>query len=166
MGASRLLGCENCVYLTVDKNPHATRCTKRFCTRNDVLLADSIRVDLTSGLKLNGLVDVLIFNPPYVVTPPEEMEGHGISISWAGGRDGRCVIDRFLPMVSTLLSPSGFFFLVAIEENQPLDILKRIADREKSIRGTVCIKKKCDLETLYVLVFWRVTTKVLDSEVS
>ena len=70
----------------------------------------------------NG-IDILIFNPPYVVTPPEEMEGHGISVSWAGGKDGRVVIDRFMPQVPGVLSPGGRLYLVCIKENFPDELL-------------------------------------------
>ena len=52
---------------------------------------DVVRTDLAGSLRLSGKVDLLLFNPPYVATPREEMEGSGISISWAGGVDGRCV---------------------------------------------------------------------------
>lgn len=50
-----------------------------------------------------GRWDVVVFNPPYVPTSAEELDaavaGGGIEASWAGGADGRVVIDRFLAVV-------------------------------------------------------------------
>ena len=46
-----------------------------------------------------------------------QVGSHGIQASWAGGRKGREVIDRFLPQVRHLLSPNGVLYLVTIEEN-------------------------------------------------
>lgn len=62
---------------------------------------EPIQTSLVNGFlpRLEGLVDVLCFNPPYVVTTPEEVGSHGIEASWAGGIDGRQVIDEFLPFV-------------------------------------------------------------------
>ena len=39
--------------------------------------------------------------------------------AWAGGENGRYVLDRFLPQALELLSPSGLFYCVVIKENLP-----------------------------------------------
>lgn len=47
------------------------------------------------------------------------MGSHGIEASWAGGKRGREVMDRFFPMVSQLLSKQGLFYLVTVSDNNP-----------------------------------------------
>jgi release factor glutamine methyltransferase len=76
-----------------------------------------------SGLDpLFGRVDVLVFNPPYVPTPSEEVASEGIEAAWAGGVDGREVIDRLLPLIGKLLSNRGLFYMVLVDENKPDEI--------------------------------------------
>jgi release factor glutamine methyltransferase len=60
-----------------------------------------IRGDLVSPIlpRLSGSIDVLVFNPPYVPTESEEIQGNGIAVSWAGGKDGMEVTSRLLPLV-------------------------------------------------------------------
>ena len=82
-GVSRIFGANDCLYLAIDKNPKAAKCSKLMLKNEGVLKSDIIVTSLSSGMRLKGCVDVLLFNPPYVVTPDEEMEGDGISISWA-----------------------------------------------------------------------------------
>ncbi len=67
---------------------------------NSVVL-ECIQTDLVHGLysRLFESVDILIFNPPYVVTPPEEVGSHSIEAAWAGGIDGRQVTDRLMPLI-------------------------------------------------------------------
>lgn len=48
-----------------------------------------------------------------------QVGSHGIKAAWAGGRNGREVMDRFFPLVPDLLSPRGLFYLVTIKENNP-----------------------------------------------
>lgn len=99
------------VYLATDLNPAATLCTTLTGRANSVHLSP-ILTDLTNGLlpRLNGSVDLLIFNPPYVETETDEkddaQEGReiheartGIDKAWAGGRDGMEVTERVLNIV-------------------------------------------------------------------
>jgi len=89
---------------------------------------DVVITDLVGALqsRLLGKVDVLLFNPPYVVTDTEEIDSSMIARAWAGGIEGREVLDRLLPQIYDLLSPGGVFYLVAIEENRPEDICAQL----------------------------------------
>ncbi len=61
----------------------------------------------------------------------------GIEAAWAGGEDGREVIDKLLPLVASLLSPKGVFYMVVVEENKPHDIAEILAkDGLKTVRIT------------------------------
>ena len=85
------------LFIGTDKNPDAVCTSKRLLNHffpcevaSELRIATkSVQTSFADSLKLKGQVNVLVFNPPYVVTPPEEMEGSGISISWAGGKRGR-----------------------------------------------------------------------------
>ncbi|KAF4795696.1 hypothetical protein TURU_090857 [Turdus rufiventris] len=73
-GRLREAGC-------TDINPMAAYCTQETALLNNVHLQPVI-TDLVKGLspRLNGKVDLLLFNPPYVVTPSEE-EFLGIAVN-------------------------------------------------------------------------------------
>ncbi|XP_065769788.1 methyltransferase N6AMT1 isoform X2 [Muntiacus reevesi] len=111
------------LYMCTDVNPEAAACTLETARCNKVHIQPII-TDLVKGLlpRLKEKVDLLVFNPPYVVTPPEEVGSRGIQAAWAGGRSGREVIDRFLPLAPDLLSPRGLFYLVTIKENNPENV--------------------------------------------
>lgn len=96
-----LLGPSAALYLGVDINPHATRLAQRTGKHNGVSL-ELVQTSLMDGLlpRLRNVVDVLLFNPPYVPTPSEELVGLGIQRSWAGGARGREILDRLLPFIS------------------------------------------------------------------
>ncbi|KAJ3222010.1 HemK methyltransferase member 2 [Clydaea vesicula] len=118
-----LLGGSTCLYLCTDINAKAAMATLETGNRNMIPL-NPIMCDFSSALRLKNKIDVLIFNPPYVVTPSEEIGSYLIEAAWAGGVHGREVIDRFLPLVEDLLSKHGVFYLVVIEENRPDEIIK------------------------------------------
>ncbi|KAF9915014.1 HemK methyltransferase member 2 [Lobosporangium transversale] len=60
-----------------------------------------IETHLISGLlpRLQGQFDLIYFNPPYVLTPSEEVGSNSVEAAWAGGIDGREVIDELLPYI-------------------------------------------------------------------
>uniref|UniRef100_A0A4W2IES1 Methyltransferase HEMK2 n=2 Tax=Bos TaxID=9903 RepID=A0A4W2IES1_BOBOX len=132
------------LYMCTDVNPEAAACTLETARCNKVHIQPII-TDLVKGLlpRLKESVDLLVFNPPYVVTPPEEVGSRGIQAAWAGGRNGREVIDRFLPLAPDLLSPRGLFYLVTIKENNPEEILKIM--KTKGLQGTTVLSRKCNL---------------------
>lgn len=140
------------LYMCTDINPNAAACTLETARCNKVHVQPVI-TDLVKGLlpRLKEKVDLLVFNPPYVVTPPEEVGSHGIEAAWAGGRNGREVMDRFFPLVPDLLSPRGVFYLVTIKENNPEDILETM--KVKGLQGTTALSRRAGQEVLSVLRF-------------
>ncbi|XP_042532959.1 methyltransferase N6AMT1 isoform X1 [Dipodomys spectabilis] len=140
------------LYMCTDINPDAAACTLETARCNKVQIQPII-TDLVKGLlpRLKEKVDLLVFNPPYVVTPPEEVGSQGIEAAWAGGRDGREVMDKFFPLASDLLSPRGLFYLVTIKENNPGEILKTL--NTKGLQGTTALSRQAGQEILSVLKF-------------
>ncbi|CAN7998948.1 unnamed protein product [Ixodes hexagonus] len=148
---ARALG-NTCYFLATDINPRAAEMTRRTGQSNGVNV-EPVLMDLTGSFvgRLDGQVDLLIFNPPYVVTPSEEVRGSQLMRSWAGGKDGREVIDRFNPLVPKLLSPRGLYFLLVIKENNPDQICQHMA--KVGLQGEVAISRRCGAEFLTVLCF-------------
>ncbi|XP_041834969.1 methyltransferase N6AMT1 [Melanotaenia boesemani] len=143
------------VYFCTDVNPAAAQCTAKTASCNNVSLQPVI-TDLVECLlpQLSGKVDVLLFNPPYVVTPSEEVGSTGIEAAWAGGERGREVTDRFLPMVAQLLSNKGVFYLITIAENDPEDIIRILGQR--GLKGESFLSARAGNERLSVLRFNRI----------
>uniref|UniRef100_A0A1A8PV81 Methyltransferase HEMK2 n=4 Tax=Nothobranchius TaxID=28779 RepID=A0A1A8PV81_9TELE len=142
------------VYICTDVNPAAAGCTATTASCNGVSL-QPVLTDLAESLmpRLCGLVDVILFNPPYVVTPSEEVGGRGIEASWAGGERGREVTDRFLPAAAQLLSQRGLFYLVTIAENHPEEIVELLG--QHGLEGEPCSSTRAGNERLSVLRFSR-----------
>ena len=47
-----------------------------------------VQCDLLNGLRVNGGVDVLVFNPPYVPTEEDDSWAGNIGLAWKGGGMG------------------------------------------------------------------------------
>lgn len=140
------------LYLCTDVNPAAAQCTLQTAHCNHLQL-QTVITDLVQCLqpRLNGKVDVLVFNPPYVVTPSDEVGSHGIEASWAGGIRGREVMDRVFPMIPQLLSDHGLFYLVTVSENDPEEIVDVLS--KSGLNGELCLTRQAGRERLSILRF-------------
>ncbi|XP_042532960.1 methyltransferase N6AMT1 isoform X2 [Dipodomys spectabilis] len=112
------------LYMCTDINPDAAACTLETARCNKVQIQPII-TDLVGS--------------------------QGIEAAWAGGRDGREVMDKFFPLASDLLSPRGLFYLVTIKENNPGEILKTL--NTKGLQGTTALSRQAGQEILSVLKF-------------
>ncbi len=102
--------------IAVDINPYAAAAAR---TRG----VDVVRTDLFAGLR--GRFDLVLFNPPYLPTNPEERLDDWLEYALDGGPDGRLTITRFLTELDEVLAPAGRALLLVsdltgVEEVQAL----------------------------------------------
>jgi release factor glutamine methyltransferase len=115
--------------LAVDVNPYAVRCAKWNASLNNVRERMAFaRADLFDALRETTQFDVVLFNAPYLPSEASEMNTW-LGRAWAGGVNGRQVIDRFIVEAPTHLSRKGRVFLMqstlaGVEETQ-----QRFAER-------------------------------------
>ena len=100
----------------------------------------------------DGGVDFLVFNPPYVPTPDEEVAGDGIEASWAGGERGRRVLDRAAGGMARVLREGGVAYVIAVDDNRPMEIIDAFK-REYNLEGKVLLRRQAKNEFLSVLRF-------------
>ncbi|PVG03263.1 S-adenosyl-L-methionine-dependent methyltransferase [Serendipita vermifera] len=156
---AKAIGDKTSLYCCTDINPYATSASRRTGQKNGVQL-DIIQGSLASNFlkRCNKQVDILMFNPPYVPTDLEEAyDGQamqGLSGAWAGGQDGMDITNRVLCQVDDLLSPSGSFYLVAVSQNKPKEVMKRMRE-EYGFEAQIILARKAGREHLHVLRFCR-----------
>uniref|UniRef100_A0A1I8AXW7 Methyltransferase HEMK2 n=1 Tax=Meloidogyne hapla TaxID=6305 RepID=A0A1I8AXW7_MELHA len=111
--------------ICTDLNLCALNCTKETAKLNSIGLEflEFIHCDAFGPLfpRLNNSLDLLLLNPPYVLT--KENPKNEKDICFAGGPEGRNLLNKLLPFISKLLSPNGIFYLVAIKENNIFDLI-------------------------------------------
>lgn len=148
----------------VDINPRACDVTTRTARRNEATL-NVLNMNLLNGFRLN-VIDLLIFNPPYVVTPDDEIDSQELSTdnafndkitkSWAGGTDGRLIMDRVFETMDTILSANGMAYILVIEENKPREIIANM--KSQKLYGSIVAERRIRGEHLFVLRFQRMSS--------
>ncbi|EFA06234.1 HemK methyltransferase family member 2-like Protein [Tribolium castaneum] len=107
-------------------------------------------MDLLFNFREN-LFDVILFNPPYVVTDSAEIRGCGLSRAWAGGCTGREITDQVLCNLQNFLTPKGVCYMVILKENNIDEITSLV--RKNNFRSEVIKDRKIRGEHLFILKF-------------
>lgn len=141
-------------HLAIDLNNNACRVTRNTSRLNSTDI-DVLQMDLLSCMRSGCIFDVVVFNPPYVVTSDQEvLDKRLLFKSWAGGLNGRKVMDRVFPKIPDILSETGTFYLLIIKENNPEDILRIF--KNMNMHGAIVAERRIRGEHLYILRFQKI----------
>ena len=156
--AKRIIGTADTITLGTDINAFACVATAQTVLRASKgqkesppgIFLDCLRADLGTVI-CRGIVDLLVFNPPYVPTQevPKAIisadfvesdsnlstknesefqeESRLLSLSYAGGHDGMEVTNSMLEQLADLLSVGrGVAYLLLCKQNKPDEVVGRI----------------------------------------
>ncbi|PVX25498.1 MAG: protoporphyrinogen oxidase [Candidatus Bathyarchaeum sp.] len=135
--------------VAVDINPHAIEyATRNAQTYSVMKKIDFRRGDLFEPIKSNERFSLIMFNSPYLPSEPDE-EKSWIGKAWAGGPNGRVVIDRFIVDVPEFLAVGGRVLLV----QSSLSDVKRTLEmfNEQSLRARVVAQVKVPFEMIVLV---------------
>jgi release factor glutamine methyltransferase len=112
---------------SVDINPCAIRCARRNAIFNGVAgKIFFVQGDLFSSLARGVEFDSILFNAPYL--PSEKEESSLLERSWAGGKTGREIIDRFIDQAPEHLSTKGRILLMQSSLSNVEQTFRRFMD--------------------------------------
>jgi release factor glutamine methyltransferase len=131
--------------LATDINPYAVLATKAKAVKAKGI--EVVRADMFQGIK--GKFDLIIFNPPYLPTTPEERSDQWINYALDGGESGRETIDRFLKCLPDHLYPGGRALLLISSLTGLRDVQEMAA--AKCLTANTVANAGCFFEQLYVL---------------
>jgi release factor glutamine methyltransferase len=182
--AQTLFGSRAVLTAGVDMNAHACKATVATVAKakqdnpstHAAAYVGSCMGDLAAPLRPR-VVDVLIFNPPYVPTPempsrPEDFaqrewpdsgkpsfddDSYLLSLSYAGGRDGMETTDRLIAELPEILSPIGCAYLLLCAQNKPEEVKTRIRGFGEGWRAETVGSsgKTAGWEKLQIVRIWR-----------
>lgn len=148
---------KNSLFLACDINSKACEISKSTALRN-LATVDCIQGNLVDSIKCNS-VDLLIFNPPYVVTTDQELYGKQFGCttsadlisSWAGGQNGRRIVDLIMTKLPNILSKHGVFYLLLLRENKPDEVIKMA--QAMNFKSEIFMERRIPGELLFILKF-------------
>ncbi len=126
--------------VATDINPHAALCAR---TKG----VEVVQSDLFCGIR--NSFDLILFNPPYLPTQPEERIDDWLEYALDGGKTGRDVIGRFSEQVGSVLARNGRILLL-ISSLTGLPEVRDLFFRSGFI-SEIVLRKKIEDEILYVL---------------
>ncbi|CAK1584277.1 unnamed protein product [Parnassius mnemosyne] len=139
------------ICFSTDINYKACDMTKSTAINNNISV-ETVNMDLASSF-IGNKFDIIIFNPPYVVTESKECGGCDITASWAGGVKGREITDRLLDMIPKILTDEGIFYLLLIEENIPNEVITIML--KYGYKSEIVMRRRVRNEDQLVLKFYK-----------
>lgn len=140
------------ICFATDVNIQASQATLYNSTLNNVKV-ECLSMNLLKSFRNNSF-DIILFNPPYVVTESDEINAGDLNKAWAGGKNGREVIDVVLNNLNNWLSVEGVCYVIALRENG-LDDIKKTA-LNCGFKCNIVVSRRIPGEYLYVLKLFRV----------
>jgi release factor glutamine methyltransferase len=131
--------------VATDINPHAVHCARERGV-------DVVRGDLFNGIR--GTFDLIIFNPPYLPTQPDERINDWLEYALDGGECGRAVIERFAAGVGRIIAPGGRVLLLISSLTGFDEVCKLFAQNGFSVERL--LQQSVEDEELYVLRIRRI----------
>jgi len=135
--------------VATDINPFAIRCAKRNIRLNNVDDKVEIREgNLFQPILENEKFTLILFNAPYL--PSETWEqNEWLNQAWAGGLNGRRIIDAFIEQAPKHLTGDGKILLV---QSSLSNIDKTIQSfRQKGLEAKVVAEKKMFFESIVLI---------------
>jgi release factor glutamine methyltransferase len=126
--------------IATDINPHAV------ISARDAGV-EVVRTDLFAGIR--GPFDLVLFNPPYLPTRPEERMDDWLEYALDGGESGRAVIARFAAEAGRVLAPGGRILLL-ISSLTGLSEVSEVFTRH-GYTVEIVVQQVVEDEVLYVL---------------
>lgn len=150
-------------YIGCDINPYAIQVTKDTLIKNNIIQNTYLfESDLLTNIPQNiykNKVTILVWNPPYVPSDEHEIYSNDIlTRSYAGGKDGREIIDRMIPYLPNLLDINcGLFYIVFLYPQNNLQNFDTFM-REHNMVGHIILVKNVGIEILAVLRYINTNT--------
>ena len=135
--------------VAVDINPYAIECG----IKNAEMNGARERIEFRHGklfqpIKQNEKFSLILFNAPYLPSEPDE-ERNWIGKAWAGGSNGRKIIDQFVMNAPNFLAAGGRIQLVQSslsDVNRTIQIFS-----EMSLRAMVAAQVKVAFERIVLV---------------
>jgi len=135
--------------VATDVNPQAVECARLNAESNGVSNKIETRLgDLFQPIQKTKRFDVIVFNAPYLPTPPQEQKTW-IGRAWAGGLTGRQIIDQFITEAPQYSKRNGKILLVQSSLANIEQTLKRF--RKAYLETEIIAEKKVAFETIVVI---------------
>ena len=135
--------------VAVDINPHALECAKGNAETNGVTEMVEFRLgDLFQPIKHGERFSLILFNSPYLPSEPGEEESW-LGKAWAGGPDGRKVIDRFIEEAPRFLAEGGKVLLIQSSLSDVDQTIQMFSDVK--LKARVVAQVKVAFETIVLV---------------